>query len=242
MTPLTGIIENLWSDRYLVYLERVIWLSVMEYHSRFSNRTGVHPEHVDGSRQVLNDISMESIRRRELVTKHDLKARLEEFAALSGHQRIHLAMTSADIVENTYIIRIWRSVEALGLEDRVSLPPFRGIRGPVGSDQDQMDLLGDPDLVVGLSDFVARKFGIPKVIGAVGQCMPRSFDFRVGAGVRQYLPDDSVWTKLVDGCVAMLAGQELWLEGDVATSVVRRYAIPVMFWCAAAALEEEAGR
>ena len=39
-------------------------------------------------------VDLESIRKREQVTKHDVKARLEEFAQLSGHQHAHKGMTS----------------------------------------------------------------------------------------------------------------------------------------------------
>ena len=34
------------------------------------------------------------------MTKHDVKARLEEFAELVGHQHAHKGMTSRDLTEN----------------------------------------------------------------------------------------------------------------------------------------------
>lgn len=56
---------------------------------------------------------------------------------------------------------------------------IRGIKGPVGSQQDQRDLLGSPDEVARLEEMVAEYLGVPKVLGAVGQVYPRSRDLEV---------------------------------------------------------------
>ena len=55
---------------------------------------------------------MDSIREREVVTKHDVKARLEEFAGLAGHQHAHKGMTSRDLTEN---VEQLQSHRALGI-------------------------------------------------------------------------------------------------------------------------------
>ena len=55
-------------------------------------------------------MDLESIRKREEVTKHDVKARLEEFASLSGHQHAHKGMTSRDLTENVEQLQIHRSL------------------------------------------------------------------------------------------------------------------------------------
>ena len=49
---------------------------------------------------VKTKIDLGSIERREAELKHDVKARIEEFNALAGHQRIHLGLTSRDVTEN----------------------------------------------------------------------------------------------------------------------------------------------
>lgn len=233
MTP----IEYIWSDYYMVLLERKLWLRVMEYQARHTKGL-VSLDQCRASRNVITDIDLGSIRIREMKTKHDVKARLEEFCDLSGHQQIHLGMTSADVVENVYLIRQVASVQELigsdpkrfgYLQGWVNGAQFRGIRGPIGSDADQMSLFErNQTLVDGLSAFVAQAFGFMKVIGAVGQCMPRSFDLHLATMLMQSITDplDLI---MANGVLTMLAGQQVWLEGDVASSCVRRYAWPLLF-------------
>jgi adenylosuccinate lyase len=77
---------------------------------------------------VVDHVDLESIAARDRVTKHDVKARIDEFSALAGHQHIHKGMTSRDLTENVEQMQI-RS--ALGLiRDRVvaGSRPARGAR------------------------------------------------------------------------------------------------------------------
>jgi adenylosuccinate lyase len=60
---------------------------------------------------VKTKIDLGSIERREAELKHDVKARIEEFNALAGHQRIHLGLTSRDVTENIEGWQIKRSLE-----------------------------------------------------------------------------------------------------------------------------------
>ena len=48
---------------------------------------------------------------RERVTRHDVKARIEEFSALAGHEHIHKGMTSRDLTENVEQLQV-RAVAA----------------------------------------------------------------------------------------------------------------------------------
>lgn len=229
------IIDRIWGENHLIKLERQIWVYVMNYQMQ-CNSTLVTSDQLASSVRALPVIRLDRIHDREMVTKHDLMARLQEFAELSGHNRIHLGMTSADIVENSYLIRQRRSVMTLGLADQPKLrdwlkrQQFRGIRGPVGSDVDQLDLLQSERLVIGLNHYVANHFGFQRIIGSVAQCMPRSLDLELA-----YLLLDSMdrctsqQRCLATGLLTMIAGQEFWLEGDIATSVVRRYAWPMLF-------------
>ena len=179
------VIDRIWSNDHLVELERELWLQVMAFQHRVDPSL-VSSAQIRSSLKAAPIIRLANIRDREMVTKHDLKARLDEFCELSGHQRIHLGMTSADVVENTYLIRMRRSVLALGLQHThpsidqwLIRQQFRGIRGPVGSDEDQMNLLGSAKLVEALNRAVAKHFGFATVINAVAQCMPRSFDMEL---------------------------------------------------------------
>ena len=52
----------------------------------------------------------QSIAARERVTRHDVKARIEEFNALAGHEHIHKGMTSRDLTENVEQLQIRASL------------------------------------------------------------------------------------------------------------------------------------
>lgn len=45
-------------------------------------------------------MNLASIDARERVTRHDVKARIEEFCDLAGCEHIHKGMTSRDLTEN----------------------------------------------------------------------------------------------------------------------------------------------
>jgi adenylosuccinate lyase len=60
---------------------------------------------------VKTKIDLDNIERREAELKHDVKARIEEFNALAGHQRIHLGLTSRDVTENIEGWQIKKSLE-----------------------------------------------------------------------------------------------------------------------------------
>ena len=76
--------KNLWSQSGKIVMEREFWIAVM----RAQRELGVKIEKsaIANSEKVKLNVDLESIRKREEVTKHDVKARLEEFASLSGHQ------------------------------------------------------------------------------------------------------------------------------------------------------------
>lgn len=227
MSELLKEIEDIWSPTWLVHYERRLWLAVMQYQHRV-NPELVSFDDIQWSKSVTSYIDLERINRREMETKHDLKARLDEFCHLSGHQHIHLGMTSADVVENTYYIRIKDSLTVHGLVDKVPELPFRGIRGPIGSDADQLDLLGSAEHVDRLNKYVAGAFGFRTVANAVTQNMPRSYDFMVASALMPHFPDGP-HRLIMNGLLTILADQQPWLEGDVSTSVVRRYVWPMIF-------------
>lgn len=223
-------IDRIWSDHYTITLERDIWIAVMEA-QQFELPDLIDQVQLETSRNARDIVNVDNIWEREMRTKHDLKARLDEFAWLSGHEKLHLGMTSADIVENSYLIRQKRSVEALG-EDATEMCAdlwlFRGIRGPVGSDQDQLDLLGNPEAVRVLNEYVAHRFGFERVIGAVAQTMPRSLDLAIATALFP-LVRSGIDQSVYNGVLNILAQQQPWLEGDVSSSVIRRYAWPLLF-------------
>ena len=70
-------------------------------------------EAIDAYEQVKNNVNLDSINQRERITRHDVKARIEEFCDLAGHQHIHKGMTSRDLTENVEQLQIWRSMEII---------------------------------------------------------------------------------------------------------------------------------
>ena len=103
--------KNLWSQSGKIVMEREFWIAVM----RAQRELGVKIEKsaITNSEKVKLKVDLESIRKREEVTKHDVKARLEEFASLSGHQHAHKGMTSRDLTENVEQLQIHRSLSLI---------------------------------------------------------------------------------------------------------------------------------
>src|SRR3954470_721399 len=102
---------EIWSPRHKVVLERRLWLAVL----RAQRDLGIDvPDGViDAYEAVVDHVDLDSIAARERVTRHDVKARIEEFAALAGHEHIHKGMTSRDLTENVEQLQVRASLELL---------------------------------------------------------------------------------------------------------------------------------
>ena len=100
--------KSVWSAHGKIIMEREFWIAVM----RAQKDLGVKIEKasIDRSEKVKALVDLESIRKREVVTKHDVKARLEEFAEKAGHQHAHKGMTSRDLTENVEQLQVHRSL------------------------------------------------------------------------------------------------------------------------------------
>ena len=75
----SGMVD-IWTPSGKVILEREFWLAVLEA----QNDLGVSVDHqvIEDYRRVAKSVDLASIDARERVTKHDVKARIEEFNAL----------------------------------------------------------------------------------------------------------------------------------------------------------------
>ncbi|HET6286032.1 MAG TPA: adenylosuccinate lyase, partial [Amycolatopsis sp.] len=106
---------ELWSPERKVVLERELWLAVL----RAQADLGVEvPDGVVADyERVLAQVDLDSIAARERVTRHDVKARIEEFNALAGYEHVHKGMTSRDLTENVEQLQIRASLELV--RDRV---------------------------------------------------------------------------------------------------------------------------
>ena len=252
---------TLWSPERKVVLERMLWLAVL----RAQRDLGVDvPDGlIEAYQAVIGDVDLASIRAREAVTRHDVKARIEEFNALARQEHIHKGMTSRDLTENVEQLQVSRSLQlvkdklvavlarlaeraaqyaeqpltgrshnvaaqttTLGkrfasaadetlqayrrVEEVIARYPLRGIKGPVGTGQDLLDLLGgDADRLAALEQRVAEHLGFQHVLTSVGQVYPRSLDHDVLSALVQVAAGPSSFATTV----RLMAGNELVTEG-----------------------------
>ena len=89
----------LWLPEAKVVRERKLWLAVLEAQRDLG--IPIPAEAVEAFRESLEQVDMASIAARERVTRHDVKARIEEYCALAGYEHIHRGLTSRDVTENT---------------------------------------------------------------------------------------------------------------------------------------------
>ncbi|BCB86115.1 adenylosuccinate lyase [Phytohabitans suffuscus] len=251
----------IWAPEEKVRLERRLWVAVL----RAQRDLGIEvPDGVvEAYERVLDDVDLASIAARERVTRHDVKARIEEFSALAGHEHVHKGMTSRDLTENVEQLQVRLSLElvrdravaalarlarlavehsdlvmtgrshnvaaqatTLGkrfasaaeelliayerLEDLIGWYPLRGIKGPVGTAADQLDLFGgDDERLAELERRVAAHLGFSRVLDSVGQVYPRSIDFATVSALAQLVAGPSSLATTI----RLMVGQELVTEG-----------------------------
>ena len=101
--------RGIWSPRGRVLLEREFWIAVLKAQRDLGLEV---PEGVIADyERVKEEINLESIRKREQTLRHDVKARIDEFCALAGHQHIHKGLTSRDLTESVEQLQIHRALE-----------------------------------------------------------------------------------------------------------------------------------
>jgi adenylosuccinate lyase len=243
-----------------IIAERRLWLAV----ARAQNKLGhtIADSVIADYEKVLNKVDLASIDAREKITRHDVKARIEEFNALAGHEAIHAGMTSRDVTENIEALQIKNGLEIVhgkvvavlaqlgekaaqysdqpiagrshnvpaqittlgkrfasaaeellfayerlaSLQDRY---PMRGIKGPVGTAQDSIDLLGSSKSHQVLELEIANDLGFNRVLDSTGQIYPRSFDYDVVTTLVQLAASPSSLAT----SIRLMAGAELVTEG-----------------------------
>ncbi len=115
--------KSIWSAEGRIVLEREFWIAVMKAQKDLG--LDIPQEAIDAYERVKSSVNIESINNRERITRHDVKARIEEFCDLAGHQHIHKGMTSRDLTENVEQLQVWRSMQiirdkAVAVLDRMS--------------------------------------------------------------------------------------------------------------------------
>ena len=265
-------IKDIWSNNGRILLERDFWIAVMKAQKDLG--VPIPAEAIKDYERVKDVIDVESILRRERVTLHDVKARLEEFSEMAGRQFIHLGLTSRDLTENVEQLQIHRSLKIVHfkavaailelarqagthrdlmitgrthnvpaqpttfgkrlamfgqellialdrLENLIERYPVRGLKGAVGTQLDQLTLLGGrADRVAELEDRILRHLGFRASLGSVGQVYPRSLDFDVVSALYQLGAAAASFAHTL----RLMAGQGLltegFREGQVGSSVM----------------------
>jgi adenylosuccinate lyase len=229
--------KAIWSQHGRVALERDFWIAVMKAQRDLG--VPIPAEAIKDYEKVKDQIDLAAIDRRERVTLHDVKARIEEFSELAKRQFIHLGLTSRDLTENVEQLQVFRSLQlvrfkaaaallALGrqaeahrdlmitgrthnvpaqpttfgkrlamfgqelliaftrIDELLNRYPVRGLKGAVGTQLDQLTLLGgDSAKVDQLESRVLKHLGFRASLDAVGQVYPRSLDFEVVSALHQ---------------------------------------------------------
>ncbi len=257
--------REIWSPENKIRAERRLWIAVLAEQIELGvTLGGDDPDQVLADyRGAVDHVDLDSIARREAVTRHDVKARIEEFNALAGHEHIHKGMTSRDLTENIEQHQVLASltlvrdrmvaalaqlarlaaqytdqpiagrshnvaaqVTTLGkrfatvidemlvayrrVTELIDRYPARGIKGPMGTSQDMLDLLdGDADKLATLERAIADHLGFRHVLTSTGQIYPRSLDFEVVSALVQVAcgPSD------LATAIRLMAGNELVTEG-----------------------------
>ncbi len=260
-------LARIWSPEHKIVLERQLWIAVLKAQRDLGVET---PDGaIEAYECVVDQVDLASIARRERVSRHDVKARIEEFCVLAGTEQIHKGMTSRDLTENVEQLQVRasmrivrdRAVAALAMlarlaaehatlvmtgrshnvaaqattlgkrfataadelmvgidrmEDLIARYPLRGIKGPVGTSQDQLDLLGgDETKLADLEQRVAGHLGFDNLLISVGQVYPRSLDYDAVTALVQLAaaPSNMATT------IRLMAGNEVVTEGFKAGQV-----------------------
>jgi len=106
----SSAMKQIWSPQSKILAERNLWIAVMKAQAQLGFE--IPASAITDYQKVKEQIDLASIDKREKELRHDVKARIEEFNALAGHQYIHIAMTSRDLTEN---IEAFQIISALKL-------------------------------------------------------------------------------------------------------------------------------
>lgn len=247
-----GEIRDIWSWRGKWGIAREIWRSVLKHQFSMGALDDMLPDHVfdpvipyHTTQLVLRE---DRVKSRETVTRHDVKAHIDEWNSQAGYEFLHIGLTSADIVDNVALVQMLRTMNVLSQFEGFEAwrPPFRGLKGAIGTQQDLIDIMGSPERVRILENEVGYDLGWStpqETLINTGQVYPRSIDLQWASYLHRWCFREP-WQTLSSGFLAMITAYSgsQWNEGDVSTSVVRRVALPSMAAVAYHALHESAQR
>jgi adenylosuccinate lyase len=91
--------------------ERKFWITILKLQQKAG--LPITDSDIKAYEKVIEKVDLDSIDKRELKTRHDVKARIEEFNALAGVEKIHIGLTSRDLTENIELIQIKAALELI---------------------------------------------------------------------------------------------------------------------------------
>ena len=91
--------------------ERKFWITILKLQQKAG--LPIKDSDIKAYEKVIEKVDLDSIDKREIKTRHDVKARIEEFNALAGVEKIHIGLTSRDLTENIELIQIKAGLELI---------------------------------------------------------------------------------------------------------------------------------
>ena len=91
--------------------ERKFWITILKLQQKAG--LPITDSDINAYEKVIEKVDLDSIDMREIKTRHDVKARIEEFNALAGVEKIHIGLTSRDLTENIELIQIKAGLELI---------------------------------------------------------------------------------------------------------------------------------
>ncbi|MFT4177823.1 MAG: adenylosuccinate lyase [Luteolibacter sp.] len=119
----SSAIQAIWSAEGRIVLEREFWIAVMKAQRDLG--LDIPEEAIAAYEAAKENVDPASIMAREKITRHDVKARIEEFNDLAGHEQIHKGMTSRDLTENVEQLQVYRSLLIVRDKTVAALRRFR---------------------------------------------------------------------------------------------------------------------
>jgi adenylosuccinate lyase len=91
--------------------ERKFWITILKLQQKAG--LPITDTDIKAYKAVIEKVDLDSIDKKEIKTRHDVKARIEEFNALAGVEKIHIGLTSRDLTENIELIQIKAGLELI---------------------------------------------------------------------------------------------------------------------------------
>ena len=91
--------------------ERKFWITILKLQQK--SGLPITDSDIKAYEKVIEKVDLDSIDKREIKTRHDVKARIEEFNSLAGVEKIHIGLTSRDLTENIELIQIKAGLELI---------------------------------------------------------------------------------------------------------------------------------